>query len=225
MTLVEGKILMDILFGNYNEFDSELSGKQALQVLNTFSLFELFQYIKENYAFVKPVSADLIPQFSNLNNLFGVLLVVNDSPEKNLTWSKIGYYFCSPDAKIGAKTKYGENHYKLAVQLGLARPGSIALTNLGKALHLYFRDEEIRNELVGRLSMRIPVIQRALIFAERGYFNMLEYLKGFLAESTAIRRGSSIRRLLYLMESITNDKRMFNILWNIHWERNTNELS
>lgn len=218
-------VLQALLFGDPSKYDAELSG-QILVSLQSVSTYDLFGIVKASSSSIKTIQTDWIPQFSNIDDLYRVLRIISDSPEKDLTWGKLGYYLCPVGSKTGAKNKYGENHYKLAVQLGLANQGMpLSLTNLGKAFYASVLGSEKRKEFIGKLAMRIPVIQEALIAAELGRFNMLSYLKTFLAESTALRRRSSITQLLNVIESITTEPKMLSILWNIYWKREENELS
>ena len=197
---------------------------ELVSILRSLSIEDIFGYIKENASNIADIRQNDIPQFSNYEDVFMVLRVLSDSPEQSLNWEKIGYYMCPKDASVGAKTKYGENHYKLAVQLGLAYPGhSLMITPLGRSIH-DIKDVSLKEKVVARLILRIPIIQKALLEAEKGRFNMLECLKHYLSESTAIRRRSNIKKLLSIVESNCTKQEMYQLIWNIVWS-DTDELS
>lgn len=215
-------ILYNIFFGEIP--DNDEYSKEAIYKLLSMSCEELFDYIKKNKSNISDIKPNDIPQFSKFEDVYMVIRVISDSPEKNLNWEKIGYYLCPKEASPAAKTKYGENHYKLAVQLGLAFAGkNIRLTPIGKELYS-IKDEEVRNKIVARLVLRIPIIQLALLHAEDKRINMFDYLKKYLSESTAVRRRPNVKTLLALLESISTSDNMRNIFWNIVWS-DDNELS
>ena len=214
--------LFNIFFGDIPENDNY--GKEAIYKLLSLSVEELFDYIKRNREKISEIKPNDIPQFSKFDDIYMVIRVISDSPEKNLNWEKIGYYLCPKEASSAAKTKYGENHYKLAVQLGLAYPGkNIRLTPLGNEIYS-IKDEDVRNKIVARLVLRIPIIQVALLNAENKRINMFDCLKKYLSESTAVRRRPNVKTLLALLDSITTNDNMRNVFWNIVWS-DDNELS
>ena len=119
-------------------------------------------------------------------------------------------------AKLGAQTKYGENHYKLAVQLGFVTSEKpFIATDLGYAYYLN-ADEEQRSEIKKRLALRIPIIQRALLTADVKQVNMSDLMCEYLSESTMLRRRSNVRELLNDIMDISKpemQRRLNNIVW------------
>ena len=192
------------------------------QLINT-STESIYSLIAQNGSNESSITTNNIPQFSSFEVVFDVLKIVNGSPEENMNWEKLGYYLCPKNAKRGAKTKYGENHYKLAVQLGLAMPSKkLALTELGTCINTL--DYTDKFKCASLLSLRIPIIQTALLHAKDNRFDIFDYLKNFLSESTIIRRRSNIKKLLSLIENYSTTEDMKKNIWNIVWDKQRYEL-
>lgn len=195
--------------------------EKIFESLLSYSFEEIINYICENANSLKEIQTNDIPQFSNFEDLHTVLRVVSGSPEAKMTREKLGYYLCPVYAKKAARVKYGENHYKLASQLGLANDGTpLSLTPLGNKLNS-ISDKEIRTQILARLIFRIPIIQQAFIEARTNRFNMMELLLQYLSKSTALRRRSSIKQLLRIIETSCENK-VKPIVWNIVWEEQQN---
>lgn len=176
----------------------------------------IFSIINEHKTSLPKVVSNNIPQFSNSEDIYKVMRVVLDSEIVDLSYEKIGYFLCPKGSKSGAQTKYGENHYKLAAQLGLVTPNKpLSTTDLGIAYYLT-EDSEKRKEMMKRLVMRIPIIQQVLLCANSQLVDMSEYMCRFLSQSTMLRRRSNMRALLsYLMDisEVPMQHRLNNIVW------------
>ncbi len=176
----------------------------------------IFNIINEHKTSLPKVVSNNIPQFSDSEDIYKVMRVVLDSEIVDLSYEKIGYFLCPKGAKSGAQTKYGENHYKLAAQLGLVTPNKpLSTTDLGIAYYLT-EDSDKRKEMLKRLVMRIPIIQQVLLCADSQLVDMSEYMCRFLSQSTMLRRRSNMRELLsYLMDisEVPMQHRLNNIVW------------
>jgi len=201
-----------------------LSGDELLARTTSLEIHDILEFIITHKNSIRPVDTNEIPQFSKLLDVFNVLRIVEDSPETDLDYEKLGYYFCSRNSKSGAKVKYGENHYKLAAQLGLAYFGMpLRLTELGKAVNRVVVSDSDKENVVAHLAFRIPVIQKAVSEAHNGRFNFFNYLLCFFKESTAYRRRSSIKMLLKTIEEYTHDEFSLRTLWNIVWKKDDDD--
>ncbi len=191
-------------------------GFEEFDRISETSIDEIFDYVVNNREVLKEIKPDNIPQFSNREDVFKVISIILDALETITSWKEIGYYLCPKGSKEAAKTKYGENHYKLAVQLGLAIKGKIAVTKLGIALNLQ-TDRIDKNEFIAKLSLGIPIIQRTLVEATERRINMTEVMGRYLSASTVVRRRSNIRNLLANINSYTRGSMLENAIMNITW--------
>lgn len=212
MTKVEEAIIYSIFVSQSN--CAWKDGEQQLDTLCNTPTEEIFSIIKENKEVTLKIAARNIPQFSNPRDIEEVLNIIINSCEQ-LGFAEIGYFLCNKGAKLGAKRKYGENHYKLAVQLGLATEYGFRATDLGYA---YFsaKDSERKNRVLKKLPLRVPIIQQSLLEAESGVINMYSLLKPHLSESTIARRSPNIRSLLEWITDVSGpdmQRRVSNIVW------------
>jgi len=195
------------------DFDSFL----LLDLLLNISTNDVFAVIKSHQASLTPVVSNNIPQFSNVDEIFSVLRIVIDSEIEDLSYKKIGYYLCAKVAKVGAQVKYGENHYKLAAQLGLvtfAKP--FTATDIGLAF--YLTDNTIKRQAIKKhLALRIPIIQQALLLADTNTIvDMGALMCQYISQSTMLRRRSNVRELMqYIMDiaDVPTQHRLNNIVW------------
>lgn len=196
---------------------------KAVQVLLNIKPETIYEQIIQKGPREDLIEANNIPQFSSYDDIFSVLRIVDGTPEESLNWEKLGYYLCRRDAKSGAKIKYGENHYKLAVQLGLAKSEkNLSLTDLGNKVNKLERTEQER--ILSILILRLPIIQTALFYSRDKRFNIYEYMSRFLSDSTIRRRRSNIKTLLRKLDNFVTDEKMHNSIWNIVWEEQDYEL-
>lgn len=216
MTDTEKDIIKKIFVTHEEIIDTEIAENVLVDLLIEITPEEIFEIIKTNADDLLPVSIENIPQFSNSNDIFEVLRVVIDSGIDGLSYVNIGKYLCNKNAKVGARSKYGENHYKLAMQLGLTsneRPLKASFIGIA----VYHSSNSFKRDMIKRkLAMRIPIIQYALLSAEKEKFYIYQYLREFMAESTTIRRRSNIRELLRYVDE-TSGIEMQKILSNIVW--------
>lgn len=144
------------------------------------------------------ITTQNIPQFSNLDAVEDVIQIVESNPGCN--YELIGYFFNKNGSK-GSQTKYGENHYKTAALLNLVSwKQPYAVTFFGKE---YMQlDGDLRSTVKTKLFLLIPIIQRTIIHAKYEDVQMIDELKKYLSESTAIRRRSNVRTMVdYICKS------------------------
>lgn len=179
------------------------------------SLSDIYQIIKDNRNVLPKIATNNIPQYSKQTDIDTVLTVLRDSSNSKITFEYIGYYLCDKDAKPGAKKKYGENHYKLASQLGLAYSEKcLKITNLGR---MYLEaDEKEREILREKLTLRIPIVQQLLFFSENGNVSAKDMMLLFLSSSTVERRKYNLRDLVFGLKNCS-DNRINQLINNIKW--------
>lgn len=149
-----------------------------------------------------------IPQFSQFYDYENVLRIVMDSGEKDISFEMLGYYL-EGKRSIRAMVKYGENHYKLASQMGLVTSGKHREnTFLGSCYH-HIKDEEIRHMIGCKLCLRIPVIWKIMFLACIGPVDISAFLGQYLSPSTAMRRKSNIRKILKLLQGYDTEERQY----------------
>lgn len=182
-------------------------------MLKRVSSYEILSFLnsKNRLPEVKSIN---IPQFSNIDDLNGVLDIVYSTD--NITFEDIGYYFY-PDSKIHAQWKYGENHYKTAALLGLTswdKPYHV--TDFGIEYMKIPKSE--RNEIRNKLILRIPVVQQILIESIDHELKPIDILAQYLALSTAKRRHSNIHVMVDLVVNSFEVNQRVAIGKNIKWK-------
>lgn len=155
-----------------------------------------------------------IPQFSNIDDLNGVLDIVYSTD--NIAFEDIGYYFY-PESKLHAQWKYGENHYKMAALLGL--------TSLDKPYHVtdfgveYMKiPQNERNEIRNKLIWRVPIVQQIMIRSINNELKPIDVLTQYLAISTAKRRHSNVHVMVNLVVDSLETNAKVKISENIKWK-------
>lgn len=114
--------------------------------------------------------------------------------------------------KEGAYRKYGENHAKTAIELGLVleNSGCYFLTCLGEIYNDL--ENSVQNELLRRTILRNRFFQKILIKSQLGPVS-IENEMSFFSQSTIIRRLPNVRTLYNIM--IGNDPELLSITKNI----------
>lgn len=170
-------------------------------ILNTEAnkLLNLIEKSEIKRANITPAN---ISQFSRFDEVDNVIRILADSGLKNLDWKTIGYFLMGKGKTDGAKQKYGENHYKLSMQLGLAS-NNYKISVMGEA-YRRLPDDRSKKELKSKLILRIPIIQEALIRARNETVNLTEEMSKYLSRSTVYRRRSNIKKLLKLLKDLNS---------------------
>lgn len=145
-----------------------------------------------------------IPQFSNFEHgtskITEILVKHNN---EGLTFNEIGIYLQGKKSDAANK-KYGENHSKLAELLDLvtitnARPRKVFITKLG-VVFTNSSDTKKDKILMAQIS-RTAIVKDIIEKSSWQSFNLLEYLKLYLAISTAKRRCSNVKRLFKFLHN------------------------
>lgn len=165
-------------------------------------------------SFYNELTSSMIIQFSSFKNGTTGLVQLLYNKKGGLSFPEIGRNLAGSE-ELGAATKYGENHSKLAKEFDLVtitdfKPTTVKITNFGKCFAFFDETDQLR--LMRLLGLRDPLIQNLIIKAKKGivyYTNECNCL----SESTKVRRRSNVRKLLELIfegidNSITN-----NIIW------------
>lgn len=172
-------------------------------ILNTQG-YKLLNLIEKSEIKREDITPANISQFSNFDEVDNVIRILADSGIENLDWKIIGYFLDGKGKTEGAKQKYGENHYKLSMQLGLASiSNNYKISVLGEA-YRRLPDDRSKKELKSKLILRVPIIQEALIRASNESVNITEEMSRYLSPSTVKRRKSNIRKLLNIMTELNS---------------------
>lgn len=144
------------------------------------------------------ISAKNIPQFSNFyDGAYRTTQIVADAHDMKLDYIVVGKMLRPIGKKDVAYRKYGENHLKLAHELGLIRISKgfiIGPTSLGE---VSLRMDQLNfDKLSSRLILRIPVVRELIKKLVCGPVSTIDYLNQYLSKSTSIRRASNLRFLV-----------------------------
>lgn len=159
------------------------------------------------------ISPANVSQFSSVDSVDYVVQIVEDAVE-DIDFLYVGYMM-NKSANEAAQRKYGENHLKLAIQMGLISEKPYKVTTLGKKyLHL---QEAVRKSIRPKLYLRIPVVQKILIESKMQRVDGTQILMEVLSETTAIRRRSNIKKLIEEIQEVASREMQRQIMDNIYW--------
>ena len=184
-----------------------------IEMLRRVKSYEVLMFLakQEKLPEIKSIN---IPQFSNIDDLNGVLDIVYSTD--NIAFEDIGYYFY-PEFKLHAQWKYGENHYKMAALLGLTSwDKPYRVTDFGvEYMKIPKRErDEIRNKLI----WRVPIVQQIMVKSLSNELKPIDVLAQYLALSTARRRHSNVHVMVdLLVDSLETDVKV-EITDNIKWK-------
>lgn len=191
-----------------NEFNGKMtqSGYQEVKTdvnnyvdtICSIPLEKMVDYIVTNGIDYVITSRDVY-QFSNFDNATeGVCSVLIENCNRGLTYKELGEELQN-DGKPRtdyAKTKYGENHFKVAEDFGLTfhvKAHECYISSIGYA---YMElDLEQRRRLITRLILRSKLIARLFSESQKGAVQ-LELLLYDLSETTYNRRKSNVRTVI-----------------------------
>lgn len=171
------------------------------EVLLTTRLTEIIEIVRRNFIRM-PITKANIPQFSNFDDCYtGVSQGILESGWEWAIYKKIGFLLRRSPRKDGADQKYGENHSKIAMMMGLVKiekPKGVCLTDFGKYTLSLSPDQ--RENLKAKLCFRIPLIHN--YFCSDKDENTITQCRAILSDTTYKRRLSNIKKLI----SIVNDR-------------------
>ena len=195
--------------------DKDALSRRLMHYIAAIQGIEIYDLIKDHRDELSDITTKNIPQFSELSSIEKVLNIVESSVDGNLAYKNIGYFFNKDSTEL-AQHKYGENHYKLASSIGLATTNKpYEVTPLYYAYLL--EERAIRKNLIAKLLMCIPVIQRILLNSEHEKYNVPDLLYKYISKSTARRRGSSIKQILNAIYTVMPETERVNMKNNIEW--------
>lgn len=157
-----------------------------------------------------------VPCFSTFENGAVRLNELLEFEAEGLTFSDAGYQLMN-SVKPGAKTKYGENHSKLAAMMDLVtisdtRPVIVKPTAWGSYLTKY--ELRRKHDVLKKLLLRDLCVKTIVKAALQGQTSYREAVK-VLSPSTALRRRSNVR---YLVEYVLTGTEREDALSRIDWE-------
>lgn len=179
-------------YATYTEEQLTVAVSKLINVLNGTSIENIINIIESNRDMIAEITPANIPQFSSIDSINDVLDYVSSADE--VTYELIGYYI-NKDAKKGAQTKYGENHYKTSASIGLTTVDKpFMITALGKK-YMTLPTEE-KNAIRNKLFLLVPIVQKILVEAKYRKIQPMNILNLYLSESTSLRRRSNVRTMV-----------------------------
>ncbi len=184
---------------NVNQYAKNLINKILL--MDVEDIIEIC--IEDNYL---TINTGDIPQFSSFDDgTFNLIRILHRCGDFGPSFYDLGMYLTGTGKRKGAYIKYGENHSKLASLMDLVyidyskSPSKVFLTKLGK--EMYRLEKNQFQNIISKLSIRIPIITKLLSEASIRQVFIKEELLLYLSKSTAIRRKSNIKALLRAIRS------------------------
>ena len=203
-----------------NEIDSNLSldRKDATIILENLIHSDISDFLRlfDYYALINDIDIATVPQFGSREMLIKAVDIISDMGACGINCAQLGFRLKQdPEATIGANTKFGENHGKAAMILGLAKyeRNKFYISVLGEAFCRV--DEEKKDSVLTYLFLKVPIIQLLLQSAKAGEINAYDYMID-MKESTRTRRGQCLRKILRKLSELENDElkgRINNIKW------------
>lgn len=182
----------------YTEKDLRWAFQRLLNIIHRVPTGKVIDIIEKYRDEIPEITTGNIPQFSNIDDIDRVPGIVLANP--GCKYKLIGYFFCK-DSQESAQQKYGENHYKIAAQLGLCEEvikkteaSMPEVTILGE---LYDElDAEDKENVKAKLCFLIPVIQKFFVEARHGTADAKSLYESMLSDATVVRRRSSTMMLV-----------------------------
>ena len=201
-------------FEQYSKEQLSEAIKKLIDILKGTTIENIVNIIEANRDKIAEITPANIPQFSNIEAINDVLDYVNSTDD--VTYELIGYYI-NKDAKKGAQTKYGENHYKTAASIGLTTVNKpFMVTALGKEYMILPTEDKraIRNKLF----LLVPIVQKIIIDAKYKEVQPMNILKKYLSESTSIRRRSNVRTMVEYVYKDADIEFVIEVQNNLDWK-------
>lgn len=190
---------LDIVWAEqFSEDDYEQAAYQLFDVIKSTPINEIFEYLlASNYE--EPITPENIPQYSSLDDVGGCAFLLKMLGEVS-SYNDLGVYLHPNTRKDEcAHKKYGENHGKTAALLDLgyvvksADMTGFRGTYFDKVFDSLSDDD--KRTMQAKLALRIPIIRRMLIDADKGEVIMGDYMDS-LSDSTKKRRKPNVSKLL-----------------------------
>lgn len=166
-----------------------------LKVINQTPCTDILKILRPHFTQFEIQKSD-IPQFSCFDDAYyKVIKLLEHSGIKGVSWSKLGFMLRIGPRSLVADTKYGENHGKTAMQLGLCQMDKehrFWPTTIGSCFDKLSRQEQ--DDLKPKLCLYIPLIQNYFV-QDQDDEKLKEYFS-VLTESTQKRRRPNVRTLI-----------------------------
>lgn len=140
----------------------------------------------------KPVTKHNIPQYSSYTNgTVELLRYLRMSGDYGPTFLEVGEHFLDNRHKQNAYIKYGENHSKLAEELGIVEIRKIGkkrvfLTSVGRTIEKL--DDVQKEDCIAKMAGMIPIVQEAIKLKITDAKELEALLKKYLSPVTCVRR-------------------------------------
>ena len=176
--------------------DSSTAASYVLSLLEKYTLKDILNIISLDFIPYNIAPRD-IPQFSDLNDcIHKVPFVLMNSGLDSVSYEQMGYYLRTEKRSILADKKYGENHAKTSIQLGLCELDNtrhkVQLSPLCKAF--YGLSQERKKALIPKHCFYIPLLQN--YFLTNRSEALLDSWLSILSDSTKKRRRPNVNTLV-----------------------------
>lgn len=191
--------------------------KSILREIYKMQVDELLAYVD---ASVMKGSFDTleIPQFGKVSMIGRVPDVFEKTGMDVVDYAQLGFYLKNdPSATLMSNTKFGENHGKIATQLGIVSLRECRFYKSALTLGMMEFSEQEKINIIAKLCFRIPILREYLKVSKNGPIDGYSFLSE-LSDSTKERRGSSIRSLMKCM-SLLGDEDLNRRIDNTYWPK------
>ena len=166
-----------------------------------------------------PIGTDNIPQFGKIENVVRVPQIMLEEKALQVDFVELGFLMKKdPTATMASNQKFGENHGKVASQIGIITcVGTRFVPSVISDSFVNNYDEEQKMDIATKLFIRVPIIRALLRDAKDRQLNGYDYMN-LLERSTKERRGSSIRTILKSLKRFGNDeldRRIDSVTWEL----------
>lgn len=208
------KSVEEFYFDNY---DLDNGRDNICLKLKELTIEQIYDFLLLNKEKIRFIAAANIPQFSNIDLISSVLRIVNEADDDNIDYEYIGQKLNVSHSQ-SAKVKYGENHLKLAIQMGLIEKNPYRVTNIGEIYLLMKKSEQ--EEMNRKLFFRIPIVQLVLTEASHEQINVMKTMEMYLSQKTAVRRRGNVRKIVVEILKELPENRQMLIEQNLIWDQN-----
>lgn len=148
-----------------------------------------------------PIDKKDICQYSDFDeSYYNVVKLSIKSGIEGITWDRLGFLLQQKPASKIARQKYGENHGKVAIEMGLMtfdNNHNFWVTTFGMVFNELSEIE--KENLKPKLCLMIPIIQNYFMLGQKQ--EVMDSYFSILSESTQKRRRPNIRKLLSIVKS------------------------
>lgn len=210
----------------YNSFDDDIlkdhssdelteAGRCVITSIRQKTVDELVSIIDDGTDLLAITNPANIPQFSSIEVVEKLLPLVEANAGIECNYTLLGYFF-NKEADIRAQTKYGENHYKTAMLMGLVKKYKpFDVTPLGRIYMDMSLPSKNRYDIKKKLYLRVPLIRYIMLKARKEPISVYDIMSNYLADSTVKRRISNVKLMVESLVGLSENKVTYDI--NIKW--------